>query len=50
MADCLEQAADLAETLLMDAPNHAPDTRIVKSDDLLRLVQLLNGAKETHDG
>lgn len=48
--DCLEQALDLAETLLMDAPDYSLDDQIVKSKELLKLVQLLNAAAETANG
>jgi hypothetical protein len=42
--DAVEVARDIAERLLMDAENADPDTRLVPSDDLLRIVQELNAA------
>jgi DNA-binding transcriptional MocR family regulator len=44
--ECLEDAIDIAEGWLMDAPN-SDDTythRIIPADELLRLVQRLNAA------
>jgi hypothetical protein len=48
--DAVEVARDIAERLLMDAENVDPDTRLVPSDDLLRIVQELNWALAHNDG
>jgi non-homologous end joining protein Ku len=42
--ECVDVALEIAEELLMDAPNYSPDDRIVPTDKLLRIVQELNAA------
>lgn len=42
--ECVEAAQEVAERLLMDAPNYDAETRLVGADDLLRIVQELNAA------
>lgn len=46
--ECVEVALEVAERLLMEAPNYDAETRLVSADDLLRIVQELNAASR-HD-
>jgi hypothetical protein len=48
--ECLEDALDIAERLLMDAPMFSDTHRIVPDAELLRLVQRLNAAANDPGG
>jgi hypothetical protein len=42
--ECIEAALEIAENLLMEAPNYDYERRLVSADDILRIVQELNSS------
>lgn len=48
---CIEAALEVAERVLMEAPNYDADHRIVANDDILRIAQELNASlRDESDG